>query len=155
MHRDFISLSIPKTILLKMKNEVGNKNLSIVSDTIRLLVPAKKYYYKVKASDKTLYLDKTPKYENITDFSNTVEITTKTETDAQKLKTVVVKSDNSATITVIMPEKNQILYIYNTAGMLIQKLQVPENTIDIKLENLPTGTVYILKSGNRRAKLIL
>ena len=54
-----------------------------------------------------------------------------------------------------MPEKNQILYIYNTAGMLIQKLQVPENTIDIKLENLPTGTVYILKSGNRRAKLIL
>jgi len=134
---------------------VGNKNLSIVSDTIRLLVPAKKYYYKVKASDKTLYLDKTPKYENITDFSNTVEITTKTETDAQKLKTVVVKNHNSATITVIMPEKNQILYIYNTAGMLIQKLQVPENTIDIKLENLPTGTVYILKSGNRRAKLIL
>ncbi|NCB70001.1 MAG: M6 family metalloprotease domain-containing protein [Bacteroidia bacterium] len=134
---------------------VGNKNLSVVSDTIRLLIPAKSYYYKVKASDKTLYLDKTLKYENTTDFSNTVEITTKTETDAQKLKTVVVKSDNSATITVIMPEKNQILYIYNTAGMLIRKLQVPENKIDIKLENLPTGTVYILKSGNRRAKLIL
>lgn len=128
----------------------ADKKLTVVADTIRLLVPAKTYYYKVKASDKTLYADKTINYENITYFSNTVEVKTKADTNLQKLKTVIM---GDATVTVIMPEKNQMLYIYNTAGMLIKQVVVPDNVINIT--GLPRGKVYILKSGTRRGKLIL
>lgn len=139
---------------LQNENEIEylytDKWVTTTSDTIHLLVPGKKYYYKVKASDKTLYYDKTIKYENITAYSNVIETETLADSDPEKLRSVVMPD---ASVKVIMPEKNQLLYIYNTAGMLLRTVEVPQNIISIT--GLPTGKVYILKAGNRRAKLIL
>lgn len=139
---------------LQNENEIEylytDKWVTTTSDTIHLLVPGKKYYYKVKASDRTLYYDKTIKYENITAYSNVVETETQADSDPEKLRCVVMPD---ASVKVIMPEKNQLLYIYNTAGMLLRVVDVPQNIINIT--GLPTGKVYILKAGNRRAKLIL
>jgi hypothetical protein len=39
----------------------------------------------VKASDKTLYEEKTIKYENLTDFSNTIEVKTLKDIDSKLL----------------------------------------------------------------------
>lgn len=139
---------------LQNENEIEylytDKWVTTTSDTIHLLVPGKKYYYKVKASDKTLYYDKTIKYENITAYSNVIETETLADSDPEKLRTAVMPD---ASVKVIMPEKDQLLYIYNTAGMLLRVVEVPHNIISIT--GLPTGKVYILKAGNRRAKLIL
>lgn len=127
-----------------------DKWVTTTSDTIQLLIPGKKYYYKVKASDKTLYYDKTLKYENITAYSNVVEAETLADTEPEKLRAVIM---SDASVTVILPEAEQTLYVYNTAGMLMRTVQVPQNIISIT--GLPTGKVYILKAGSRRAKLIL
>lgn len=139
---------------LQNENEIEylytDKWVTTTSDTIHLLVPGKKYYYKVKASDRTLYYDKTIKYENITAYSNVIETETQADSDPEKLRCIVMPD---ASVKVIMPEKNQLLYIYNTAGMLIRVVEVPQNIVNIT--GLSTGKVYILKAGNRRAKLIL
>jgi M6 family metalloprotease-like protein len=127
-----------------------DKWVTTTSDTIQLLIPGKKYYYKVKASDKTLYYDKTLKYENITAYSNVVEAETLADTEPEKLRAVIM---SDASVTVILPEAEQTLYVYNTAGMLMRTVQVSQNIISIT--GLPTGKVYILKAGSRRAKLIL
>lgn len=143
---DDVSIIFNKKIDLLKSNEWT----TATSDTIYNLVPARDHFYKVKASDKTLYSNKTLKYENITAFSNAIKVTTPADTMTEKLR-ANVQSDGS--VIVVLPEANEIIYIYNTLGQKIAEFN--ENNNVVTISGLPKGHIYILKAGNRRTTIII
>jgi len=120
------------------------------SDTINNLLPSTEHFYKVKASDKTLNVNKTIKYENITEFSNTISVKTAVDKNPEVLRTAI---QNDGSIYVILPEASETIYIFNTTGQKIK--EISENKSIIHITNLPKGHIYILQAGNRRSKIIL
>lgn len=69
---DDVNATYPK----KVDYIITNKWLEATSDTITNLISNRYHYYKVKASDRTFENTNLIKYENITDFSNIVEVKT-------------------------------------------------------------------------------
>ena len=125
------------------------KDLSVqdVTHTLNNL-SGKKYYYKVKASDKMLN-GGLLLYENITGFSN--EITVELPESSSKKLNVVTNQDGS--LTVSRTSVKEPLYVYNPIGVLIRTFDSNETSITI--DDLPRSQIYILKSGNRLAKIFL
>lgn len=114
-------------------------------DTLLNLIPNCEYHYKVKASDKSSLFG----YENITDFSNTITVTTLADTDMKRLK---VNIQSGGKVTVILPEVMEVIYVYNSLGQKILEVSENKDTVDL---HLPTGQFYILKAGTRITKIIL
>ena len=112
------------------------------SDTISNLTPGTEYFYKVKASDKSIY------YENITDFSNTVSASTSTYPFKNKL---VTKVESNGDVTVFLPKVQTILFIYNLLGQTVKTI-TPKGTV-IKITDLPKNQAYILKADNLITKI--
>ena len=123
--------------------DIKEKWIRSNSDTLNNLLPGTQYYYKVKASDK-----KTT-YEDITDFSNTISVSTNSYPFATKLLANVEKDGN---ITVYLPKSNSVLYIYDILGKLV-KMIVADSTV-ISLTDLEKNRVYILKSDHLITKII-
>lgn len=124
---------------------------TLLTDTLRNLVSNSKHYYKVKASDKTFANDKkTLLYENITEWSNIVSVTTLDDPNTKVLRANV---HSDGTITVILPNNENPVYVYAANGQLIRIETSAINVFEIK--GLTRQRVYILQSGTRRAKVIL
>lgn len=113
------------------------------TDTINNLIPNTEYFYKVRASDKSVY------YENITDFSNLVTVNTKAYPSGKKLVTTV---SSTGDVTVYLPTVSIVLNIYNLLGQNIKTI-IPESTI-LKITDLPRHQCYILKAGNLVTKIV-
>lgn len=123
--------------------DLQSKWLTTSSDTIYNILPGTQYFYKVKASDKNT------SYENITDFSNTISVTTTIYPFATKL---LANVETNGDITVYLPTSYSTLYVYDLLGKLI-KMVVSQGTV-VSLTDLPQNRVYILKSGNLITKII-
>ncbi len=127
-----------------------NKWLTTTSDTVTNLISNRYHYYKVKASDKTLLNANTIKYENITEFSNIIEVKTLEDTDINSLRTLV-QTDGS--VKVILPNTDNSVMVFNVLGQKITE-RVPDTNI-ITVTGLIRNKVYIFKSGKRRSKVVL
>lgn len=113
------------------------------TDTLTNLMPNTEYFYKVRASDKSIY------YENITNFSNLISVTTIAYPYAKKLVTTV---NSSGEIIVYLPTVNTVLMVYNLLGQNIKTI-VPESTT-LKITDLPRHQIYILKANNLITKIV-
>ena len=117
--------------------------------TIGNLDPESIYYYKVKASDKDIEYGR---YENITDYSNTIEVVTLETGIPEDLKpkhkerwiAVSIRPDNSGYVAYV-PEvlENHYLYIYTINGSLVASIPVTSN--EIVIPQLTNGQIYIIK----------
>lgn len=119
------------------------------SDTVMNLLPNHSYYYKVRASDKTLNTNNTIKYENVTESSNTIEV----KTLENKVGNIVRVRVIDGTLIALLPTTNLTIRIYNTMGQLVKELIPNTNIFEIK--DLPRGHIFILEAGNNRAKFMI
>jgi len=154
---DDISVKCDKQVEYNTQNKwITSNNDTICNDTVYNIIPGRDYYYKVKASDKTLYSDKTIKYENITDFSNIIQV--KLSADSiihfvNKNESLHVYKDNSGTVIVQIPSTDSVVRVYNAIGQLIQVIQPQALAVPIK--NLRTGQFYIIQAGSNSVKTII
>ncbi|MDD4993071.1 MAG: M6 family metalloprotease domain-containing protein [Paludibacter sp.] len=112
-------------------------------DTLTNLIPNTDYFYKVRASDKSA------NYENITAFSNIINVKTLEYPSKRKLQTKV-KDGN---VTIYLPNLTFNLYVYNLLGQCV-KIVTPESTT-FDISDLPKNQAYILKSDRLITKIAL
>ena len=117
------------------------------------LKPGVNYYYKVQATDMK-YNDFTGvlMYDNVTDYSNTIEVKTLETGIPEDLNpkhkerwiAVSVRPDNSGYVAYV-PEvlENHYLYIYTINGSLVASIPVTSN--EIVIPQLTNGQIYIIK----------
>jgi len=137
---DDVKTGFNGTINYKFKDNWITNNF----DTLTSLSPNTQYFYKVKASDKSIY------YENITDFSNIIQTITLTYPSATRLQTTIDKTGN---ITVYLPTVNYNLYVYDLVGKCIKAI-VPDQTT-FTITDLPRNHVYIFKSNGLVTKIFI
>ena len=143
---DDVNATYPK----KVDYIITNKWLQATSDTITNLISNRYHYYKVKASDRTFENTNLIKYENITDFSNIVEVKTLEDKDISSLRTLVQKDGS---VKVILADTDNSIIVFNALGQKITEI-VPDANI-VTVNGLIRNKVYIFKSGKRRSKVIL
>jgi len=110
------------------------------------LEPTTEYVFKVRASDKSTVHS----YENITDFSNEIQLNTLQYPLAKSLLATVDANRNA---TVYLPNLDYSILIYNTLGQNIRNLTPTGNTVTIT--DLPRNQLYIIKAGNRVVKVAI
>ena len=113
-------------------------------------MPEIKYFYKVKASDKTLYEDNTLKYENKTAYSNIIEVNTLKDIDGKKLLATPM---SDGTVRVVVPRTGDPVNVFNVLGQKIMSLNANSNVLTIP--GLARNQMYIIISGERKAKIAL
>lgn len=126
--------------------------------TVKDLVPTQRYFYKVKASDRTLYPTNEVKYENVTAFSNTVEVVNNNTTIVKYSRPDVgfsIYKDKSGIIQLAI-ENQQLLgdtiRIFSPDGRLIDSMVVNSNVVP--LQHLQKGRFYILQSAKGALKIV-
>jgi hypothetical protein len=87
-------------------------------------------------------------YENITDFSNTVEVNTLEERTGN-----IFRVNNEGILTVLTPSKDDMITVYNILGQKIRSFKPTTNIVEIK--DLLPGQIYIVVTGKYRTKIIL
>lgn len=127
------------------------KWVTSTADTLFNLVSNRDYFYKVRASDKTLNPDSSIKYENITNFSNLIQL--KTLDDKSKKNSLIASVDVNGVVKVIVNSTDIVLNIYNIIGQRIRSINPTYNIITIT--DLPRSQAYILQAGNKRTKIVL
>ena len=150
---DDVTVKFPE----KLEYNAHNKWLTSTSDTLINLVTNKDYYYRVKASDKTLNSDNSIKYENITDFSNLIKI--RTLQDKSNAKTLIAVADsvfvdNTGTINLYVPSTEVTINVYNVIGQMIRSINNPSSN-KVEISGLPRHQIYIIQAGIRVTKVIL
>jgi len=140
----------------KLEYNAFNKWVTATSDTLINLASNRDYYYKLKASDKTLNSDNTIKYENITDFSNLIHV--QTFENKAKAKTLIavadsVYIDNTGTINLYIPSTKVSVVVYNLLGQQVRSINPTTNKVEIS--GLPRNQIYIIKAGQQVTKVIL
>jgi M6 family metalloprotease domain len=128
---DDVAVSFNKTI----NNVTSGKWTEELTDTIRGLADNTDYYYKVRASDKTLDGDGSVLYENITDFSNIIYIKT-APNGLPVILSDVVTGD---------------VYVYSITGQLLYRY---EDGQKFNINDLPASQIFIIKTGNKAIKVI-
>jgi len=147
------------TVTFPQKLEFNAKDIWLTSNSDELinLASNRDYYYKVKASDKTINPDNSVKYENITGFSNL--IIARTLQDKSNSNTLIaiadsVYVDNTGTINLFIPSTLVTIYVYNVVGQLIRTISNPDSN-KVEISGLPRHQIYIIRAGNRVSKVIL
>jgi len=141
----------------KLEYIARDKWLTSNSDTLINLASNRDYYYKVKASDKTLNTDRSIKYENITNFSNLIHLNTFQDKSKAKSLIAVVDSvyvDNNGTVNVYIPTTDVSVNVYNTMGQLITSIKNPSSN-KVEIHGLARNHIYIIQAGSRVTKVIL
>ena len=107
------------------------------------------YNYKVKATDKDIQ----GRYENITDYSNEiiVELPIGADPNSREL-TITVSEDNSCYLVHVDEIiDNSSIFIYTIDGVLVAKVPVTSNTVQVP--TLLKGKTYVVKySSNDKMK---
>jgi M6 family metalloprotease-like protein len=147
---DDVIVTFNKNLEYNLKNYWVNATTdTITSDTLMSLLPSRSYYYKLKASDKCLNSDNTIKYENITDFSNLIQLVTLEDKPGNVFR---VKNDDG-TIYVLIPTTQMSINVYNLVGQRVRTIS-PTSTI-VKISDLPSGQIYIIQAGEHSSKVLL
>lgn len=128
----------------ELKYDLHDTWINSTTDTLTNLVPNTVYSFAVRASDKSIH------YENITDLSNVISVKTLSYPANNKL---VATKDINNNIIVVLPSLESTVYIYNLLGQCIRTI-VPDKT-SLLITGLPRNQVYILKSNNLIAKIVL
>ncbi len=144
---DDLTLSFDRTL----NYDLNDKWTTSTSDTVLNLIPNTEYNFKVKASDKSLLNG----YENITDFSNTISVTT---LPYPNNNTLVSRVDANGNIWVILPATdshlaNSTLQVYNLMGQCVKTIAPNGNPYSIN--DLPKDQIYILRVNGMVAKIKL
>ena len=152
--------------LLSVYNLVGNdtsfvlKNHVVKADKLNKmrcevanLLGGTDYKYRVKASDKDPY----GRYENITDYSNEISVTTLPGYGVESRKLDVLKDGDKYMIYLPVVDENHSIFVYSLEGHLITSVPVLYNIVELPV--LASNRVYILKyaSNNglkRKSKVI-
>jgi len=142
---------ITATMFEKLEYNEREKWVSMTADTLKNLVSDRDYFYKVRASDKTLYPDSTIKYENITNFSNIVQI--KTLKNQSKKNSLIAVVDKDKVVTIIVPSTETPINVFNIIGQHIRSINPTSNVV--KIADLPRRQAYIIQAGSLRSKVVL
>lgn len=145
---DDFTVHSSQSLTYTLRRELVQDKSYVVSN----LKPTTKYFYNVQASDRTENGDGTLLYENITDYSNTIEVVTLETGIPEDLKpkhkerwiAVSIRPDNSGYVAYV-PEvlENHYLYIYTINGSLVASVPVTSN--EIVIPQLTNGQIYIIK----------
>jgi len=141
----------------KLEYIARDKWFTSTSDTLINLESNLDYYYKVKASDRTLNTDRSIKYENITNFSNLIHLNTFQDKSKAKSLIAVVDSvyvDNNGTVNIYIPTTYVSVNVYNTMGQLITSIKNPSSN-KVEIHGLSRNHIYIIQAGSRVTKVIL
>ena len=131
-----------------LQNEVvkSEKTSPITFDVVNL-EEAKEYKYCVRASDKDPY----GRYENITNYSNEISVTTLSGFGAECRKLDILKQGDTYVVYLPAFDENHSIFIYSIDGKLITSVPVNSNIVDIP--RLQSKRVYILKyASNEKLK---
>lgn len=124
-----------------------------ITDTIvevKEVIPSQTYHYKVKASDRTLYPNNDLKYENITKFSNIVDVAIQNASISQFMREdagLSVFTDNSGKVQIAIYDETLIgsyIRIYSAGGHLLKSIRINSNVVPV--QGISKNQVYILKS---------
>ena len=118
------------------------------------LKEATTYYYRLRSSDKDIF---NGLYENITDYSNEISVTTLAGFGADSRKLDVLKDGDKYMIYLPVVDENHSIFIYSLEGHLITYLPVTSNVVEIP--QLGANNIYILKYASndgvkRKSKVI-
>jgi hypothetical protein len=136
-----------------------NQWVTGTSAFVNLLVPGRDYFFAVRASDKTLNTDKTIKYENVTSYSNYVNVTVNETIWKQNSKntklSLYMEPGGFAVlkISALSDAPAQLLYIFQTDGRLLSI--VPVTSDQVPLDFLERGKAYVLKYGESAIRVVL
>jgi hypothetical protein len=111
------------------------------------------YKYRVKASDKDLY----GRYENVSDYSNEIAVTTLAGFGEDSRKLDVLKEGDKYMVYLPIVDENYSIWVYSLEGHLIASVPVLSNVVE--LPQLASNRVYILKYASndgikRKSKVI-
>ena len=106
------------------------------------LTPNFSYSYKVKASDKDLEKDP-PRYNNVTEYSNVVDVTTFDGASADEKELTVIRDVNCYKVFVPDYDPNCSLFIYGIDGSLV--CEITSASDEFVIPQLSNANVYILK----------
>lgn len=152
---DDVGVSFNKILSYHYKNEWFTDTVHVVKD----INPSQVYFYKVKASDRTLYPDNSIKYENITQYSNTIAVSVQNATIQQFTKPIVglsVYTDDSGNLQIAVDDLKLIgssIRIYSANGRLIKNVVV--NSTVVAIPEFTKNQIYILQSDNGSLKFRL
>ncbi len=121
------------------------------------LTPATDYVYVIQATEQ----DPQGKYENVTDYSNRIAVTTYGETDAaandKKHRYITVRYEDGTPILSVKPQdlygkdgQPLDLFIFTVNGQLLKRIPSSEfisNPSYIRIEGLPQNSVSIISIG--------
>jgi M6 family metalloprotease-like protein len=125
--------------------------------TVKDLIPIQRYFYKVKASDRTLYPTNEVKYENITAFSNTVEVMNNNTTIVKYSRPDAgfsIYKDKSGIIQLAVDDEQLIgksINIFGSDGRLIYSIDITSKVVP--LQHLQKDRFYILQSAMGALKI--
>jgi hypothetical protein len=137
-----------------LKNHVVKaENLDKMKFGVANLLGGTDYKYRVKASDKDPY----GRYENITDYSNEISVTTLPGFGVESRKLDVLKEGNKYMVYLPIVDENHSIFVYSMEGYLITSVPVISNIVELPM--LTSNKVYILKYASndglkRKSKVI-
>jgi len=136
----------------KLEFNAREKWVTEESNSLINLESNRDYYYKVRASDKALNLDNSIKYENITEFSNIIQLRTLENKSVENILIAKVDYANGS-VEIILPSTEVIVNVFNIMGQFIKSITPNNNKFVIT--GLPRHQAYILQAGILRTKIIL
>lgn len=136
---------IDKVVSAEKSNQIKCEVGDLFGDT--------EYKYRVKASDKDLY----GRYENVTDYSNEISVTTLSGFGIESRKLDVLKDGDRYMIYLPVVDENHSIFIYSMDGRLIASVPVLSNVVEVP--QLASNKVYVLKYASndgikRKSKVI-
>jgi hypothetical protein len=127
------------TIFVLQNQVVESSKTAQISCNVINLKEAQEYKYAVRASDKDPY----GRYENITNYSNEITVTTLSGFGAESRKLDILKQGDTYVAYLPTFDENHSIFIYTIEGKLITSVPVNSNIVEIP--QLPSKRVYILK----------
>ena len=128
-------------------------DLETLKCNIRNLHEGTVYRYRVRASDRDRY----GRYENITNYSNEILVTTLSGFGAESRKLDVMKMGDKYVVYLPMIDENHSIFIYSLEGHLVTSVPITDNVVEIP--QLGANNIYILKYASndgikRKSKVI-
>ncbi|MDR1592169.1 MAG: M6 family metalloprotease domain-containing protein [Prevotellaceae bacterium] len=156
---DDFSVTYPLSILKKsILTHIDENAEPTEHDSLRItgLTPNKDYYYRVQATDQ----DPRGQYENVTDFSLEVPVTTPNGEEADS-RVITATFDENGNVHIALNDldlrdadgNKQDLYIFSTDGRMIKTIPHTDFAADpgnIVISGLSPQNVYIISLGAQR-----